>query len=211
MNILQMHLALAGAWLLWCLLHSLLIADAWTRWVRARTGPRFAWYRLAYVLFSVVSFAPVLWLQFTIDSPQLWAWPAWLKPLQWGGLLVSALVFLLAARQYDQRFFFGLRQVEEHLAGREAEFSGFAAVGILRRIRHPYYSAGILLLICWGDVTAANLILKVIGIGYFLIGAWLEERKLVAQFGDEYRRYQQAVPMFIPRWRETRARARGES
>lgn len=201
MNILNEHILLAGAWLLWCFLHSLVITDGWTNRVRSKLGPRYAWYRLVYVIFSIATLAPVLWLQLRIDSPLLWAWPDWLKPLQWGGLLLSGAIFLLAARQYDQRFFFGFRQIEEHLAGREAEFSGFAAEGILRRMRHPYYSAGILLLLCWGDVTAASLIMKMIGIGYFVLGGWLEEKKLVARFGDAYRRYQESVPMFVPRLR----------
>jgi protein-S-isoprenylcysteine O-methyltransferase Ste14 len=33
---------------------------------------------------------------------------------------------------------------------------------------------------------------------YILIGARLEERKLLSQFGEDYRAYQQKVPMFIP-------------
>ena len=201
MNILESHLLLAGAWLLWCALHSALIAEGWMRAARRRLGARVAYYRLAYVLFSTATFAPVLWLQLTIDSPLLWEWPAWLKPLQWAGLLVSGLIFVLAARQYDQRFFLGLRQIAGHLRGSAAEYSGFAADGILRRMRHPYYSAGMLLLLCWGDVTAANLVMKLIGIAYFVVGAWLEERKLIAQFGEDYLRYRREVPMFVPRLR----------
>lgn len=202
MNILEEHILLAGAWLLWCFLHSLVITEWWTKRVRSMLGPRYAWYRFAYVIFSIATLAPVLWLQLRIVSPLLWAWPDWLKPLQWGGLLLSGVIFLLAARKYDQRFFFGLRQIDEHLAGREAEFTDFAAEGILRHMRHPYYSAGILLLLCWGDLTAATLVMKVVGIGYFIVGALLEEKKLVSQFGDAYRRYQETVPMFVPRlWR----------
>lgn len=199
MNLVNQHAMLAAAWLLWCALHSLLITESWVRRVRLRFGVRYAYYRLFYVLFSVVTLVPVLLLQLRIDSPLLWSWPPLLKPLQWGALLLSALIFVVAARQYDQGFFFGLRQIREHLAGREAEFSGFFATGILRRMRHPYYSAGMLLLLFWGELTAAGLILKVIGIGYFIIGAFLEERKLIAQFGDAYRRYRTEVPMFVPR------------
>jgi protein-S-isoprenylcysteine O-methyltransferase Ste14 len=34
--------------------------------------------------------------------------------------------------------------------------------------------------------------------GYFVVGAILEERKLVKHFGDAYRTYQQRVPMLFP-------------
>jgi protein-S-isoprenylcysteine O-methyltransferase Ste14 len=33
---------------------------------------------------------------------------------------------------------------------------------------------------------------------YFIIGAILEERKLLQEFGEKYREYQENVSMFIP-------------
>jgi len=33
---------------------------------------------------------------------------------------------------------------------------------------------------------------------YFVIGSRLEERKLVREFGENYRRYQQSVPALMP-------------
>jgi len=34
--------------------------------------------------------------------------------------------------------------------------------------------------------------------GYFLIGAFLEERKMLAEFGEEYTGYQRRVSMLFP-------------
>ena len=34
---------------------------------------------------------------------------------------------------------------------------------------------------------------------YFYLGSFPEERKLVQEFGEAYRRYQRAVPRMIPR------------
>lgn len=198
-----MHLMLAAGWILWCALHSLLIAPSWMRRVGRMFDAHMAYYRLVYVAISIVTLIPVLFLQWTIDSPLLWSWPLLLRVLQWGGIAGALVIFVLASRQYDQPFFFGLRQIREQLDGKQAIYRGFVATGILRRMRHPYYSAGILLLLFWGNLTAANLIMKGIGIAYFILGAFLEERKLVAEFGDDYRRYQRDVPMFVPRlqWR----------
>lgn len=92
-----------------------------------------------------------------------------------------------------------IRQIRDHLAERTSEFSGFTTAGILNHIRHPYYTAGVILLLFWGDITATNLILKIVGITYFIVGAFLEERKLLREFGDAYRAYQRRVPMFFPR------------
>jgi protein-S-isoprenylcysteine O-methyltransferase Ste14 len=33
---------------------------------------------------------------------------------------------------------------------------------------------------------------------YIIIGCILEERKLLAEFGDAYRQYQRQVPMLVP-------------
>ena len=33
---------------------------------------------------------------------------------------------------------------------------------------------------------------------YLIIGAFIEERRLLSVFGEEYRKYQQQVSMFIP-------------
>ncbi len=33
---------------------------------------------------------------------------------------------------------------------------------------------------------------------YLVIGTFLEERKLVVEFGDQYRQYQREVPMLFP-------------
>jgi methanethiol S-methyltransferase len=49
-------------------------------------------------------------------------------------------------------------------------------------------------------VTADRLLFNVLWTGWIWIGAILEERDLVREFGDVYQRYQKAVPMLVP-WR----------
>ena len=35
---------------------------------------------------------------------------------------------------------------------------------------------------------------------YFVMGGYIEESRLHETCGDDYRRYQIEVPMFVPRW-----------
>ena len=73
--------------------------------------------------------------------------------------------------------------------------------GLYGVIRHPRYFSGAIGLaasIILANYTGLYVLgLLLVPIGYLLIR--VEERELVARFGDDYRRYQREVPRFIPR------------
>ena len=74
-------------------------------------------------------------------------------------------------------------------------------IGLYRFVRHPQYTGLFLSLFGEGVVHWPTLfsviIFPVIVLAYVLL-ARSEERKVLIQFGDEYRAYQAKVPMFIP-------------
>lgn len=64
-------------------------------------------------------------------------------------------------------------------------------------VRHPWYAGGIL--IVWGrNLDMAAILTNLVITGYFIIGAYLEERKLLVEFGEEYIDYQRQVSMLFP-------------
>jgi protein-S-isoprenylcysteine O-methyltransferase Ste14 len=73
--------------------------------------------------------------------------------------------------------------------------------GVYARIRHPRYVGITVNLV--GTALLTNYLVGYLLVVFTLLTLWavtvLEERELVERFGDEYRRYQAAVPRFVPR------------
>lgn len=198
--------ALAAA--AWCALHSLLIAPGIEAWLKQRLGERFAWSRLAYNLISAVTLLAVLLFIHRLPADPLWRWHGlWQIPRT--AFLVAALwLGWLGARSHDNGVFLGLRQIRDARAGRTPAPPRFSRGGVLGLIRHPWYAAAILLLIAMRDFTTTNVVWRAVFVLYLLVGTWLEERKLVRVFGDDYRAYRREVPAFLPRPRRRHLRRR---
>lgn len=185
-------------WIVWCALHSALISLTVTESLRSRFPNSFRFYRIIYNLFAVATLLPVLIYTHSLRGEPVVAWegPWRIVPILLGTM---ALFFLLAgARRYDFRQLLGLRQIKDEKACSVLTEDCFLDTGgVLSMVRHPWYSAG--MLIVWArplDVTAilTNLVVS----GYFVVGAILEERKLKVQFGRQYADYQRRVSMFFP-------------
>lgn len=193
----------AGLWVFWCALHSLLISRPVTDWLRGRLGRRFAWSRFAYVLASGITLLPLFFWTLYLPQRTLFAWTGlWRLPQ---ALLLGYAVFFFAAgaREYDLGYFLGLRQLKAWRHGETLPEFSLATKGILHYVRHPWYSGGVALVWAGGPVTTVSLVVKIVLTGYLVVGAMLEERKLVAALGERYRDYQRQVPMLIP-WRRRR-------
>ena len=61
------------------------------------------------------------------------------------------------------------------------------------------------LALLWGlpELTDVSLVTRLILSAYLVIGARLEERKLIERYGEPYRAYRRRVPMFFP-WKRGR-------
>ena len=190
---------LALLWAGWCALHSLLISLKVVEALRAKLGDRYRFYRLFFNIASVLTLIPVLWYGSTLRGPVLFHWAGPSRVFQVLLIAVSLALFYAGARHYDTGQLLGLRQIREHGSSKGlTDTGGLDTRGILGVVRHPWYTAA--MLIIWArPLDASVLVTNVVLTAYLIIGTRLEEAKLIHEFGDSYRDYQRKVPMFWPR------------
>jgi protein-S-isoprenylcysteine O-methyltransferase Ste14 len=93
---------------------------------------------------------------------------------------------------------FGLSQVFGRLFGKQPSDAQFRAPLLYRHVRHPIYLGVLLAVWATPAMTVGHLLFSVAITAYILVGIQLEERDLIQQFGDQYRRYRQHAPMLVP-------------
>lgn len=154
--------------------------------------------RSTYVLFTSLALILLYWLwqpmpavvwsvEHEVGRIVLWV----LYGLGWG--LVFVATFMIS-----HAHLFGMKQVHDHLKGEEQWDPGFQTPGLYRHIRHPIMAGFITAFWATPRMTVGHLVFALATTGYILIAVQLEERDLVAAFGDKYRAYRQRVPMLIP-------------
>lgn len=93
---------------------------------------------------------------------------------------------------------FGLRPIRAKLRASRLSSMPFSVRGAYRWVRHPLYFCMLVLIWSHPHVTADRLLFNVSWTGWIILGTWLEERDLVAEFGQRYRNFQNNVPMLVP-------------
>ncbi len=176
--------------------HSFL-ASLWVKtWARQRLGSRVnRWYRLIYNLFAVISALPILGLLLTLPDQTIYQIPFPWVLLTSVGQLAGILIIIVGILQTDLWHFIGLRQIIDPKSSASTEM---VTTGLYRWVRHPLYMGG-LLLIWLTPVMTVNLLTIFIQLTvYLIVGAKLEEQRLIQEFGEAYREYQQRVPRLLP-------------
>lgn len=188
------HAWLGFSWVVYCVLHSLLASMNVKRFFQKRLGRSFRHYRLGYTLFAFAGLAALLWFQLSLSSVKLYA-PIFFTNVA-GGLVGSCglLIMGICIKKYFLNLS-GLRSL-----AREEIYPVLEIKGVHRYVRHPLY-AGTFLFI-WGLLLLAPTLSLLLSNGiitaYTLLALRLEEKKLVLQFGEAYKTYQQTVPPIIP-------------
>ncbi|MCX6245631.1 MAG: NnrU family protein [Bacteroidetes bacterium] len=189
---------LALFWIIYCVLHSGLITNTVTLFLKQKLGDKYRFYRLFYNIFAVLTLIPVVIYTYSIRQSPFFQWEGYLMPIRYLLLATGLLILYDGSRHYDMMTFLGVKQIGEKVTHNLINTSGkIDSTGILGIIRHPFYTASILIL--WvNNLDVSILIVNIILTFYLIIGTLLEERKLIGEFGHDYQEYQQKVSMLFP-------------
>ncbi len=193
------YLLVVILWTLYCALQSFLISVRFTALMTRLLKNYYAFYRLFYVVISLVLLVPLIQFTGEFESPVIMTYDAPLSVARYALMSGSlALFFWAFLFDYDTLSFFGIRQILNFAKPKTtAAPVELKQNGLLGMVRHPMYLALILYLWCQ-TVRMMDLVVNTLLTLYVLIGTWLEERKLVLEFGEAYLGYQRQVPMLIP-------------
>ena len=189
---------LCSLWILWCFLHSFLVTTATTIWLRKQLGGKFAFYRILYNLFSLITVLPLFYWQRTIPGPTVVPLSPDLMIFKYIGLISSVIVIAGSFVSFDILEFIGIRQV---VSGDQQKEKGpvIKKHGLYGIVRHPMYLGGIIFFTAsMTDAQLPQFLGYLILAVYMIIGTVREDNRLSRELGSVYRNYQKEVPMILP-------------
>jgi protein-S-isoprenylcysteine O-methyltransferase Ste14 len=201
------YIILSLVWIGYLALHSTMISITVINFLKNRLLNNYRFYRLFYNTVAVATLIPVILYSVKIQDQMFYIWDGYLYYIKWFVRTVGLLLFVAGIRHYSMLQFLGIKQITDGSKHNLMNLSGeLDATGILGMLRHPFYS-GVILLFWARDLDNTRLIINTIVTVYVIIGTLLEERKLIIEFDEKYREYQQKVSMFVPwKWLKNKFR-----
>jgi protein-S-isoprenylcysteine O-methyltransferase Ste14 len=174
--------------------------------VMARPGFKRAWTRIVpkpveratYVLFS----SAALWLLFAFWQPipiPVWQLHGFAAAAMQGLFFLGVLTVLYATFLIDHFDLFGLRQVVLYFRGTPYTEKSFRTPSLYRWVRHPLYVGWFMTFWFTPAMSAGHLLFASVASAYILVAVVFEERDLLELLGDDYRRWRERTPKFVPR------------
>ena len=188
----KIHLLLCFQWVLYCVFHSLLanskVKKIFNTYFKISSNS----YRIGYNLLAIGWLLALIYNLAAIKSSEIF------YPNLYSDILAVILMLTGGAImiQCIYKYFYQHSGLSVQKISVQLQTNGIHSL-----IRHPLYLGTILFLagifIMWPLMK--NLFVIGIIIIYTLAGVWLEEEKLITQFGDAYIKYKARVPMILPR------------
>lgn len=179
---------------LFALIHSILAMPSLKKQLTGRSRHLSQFYRLYYNVVSLMLFGWVMIA--STNSTVLFFIPGVWSLLMYFMQLVFIILLVVCVRQTGASEFLGIAsKSQEGLPVQKLVTHGWYGV-----VRHPLYLLSMLFLLSNPVISIRSILLTLMSAVYFLVGARLEESRLLLEFGREYQAYQDSVPFILPRF-----------
>ena len=177
--------------------HSGMIRAAFRTWLSSAIPSHYHPAIYAIVSGVVLTFVVLLWqtsqtVYFRIQGP--------LQVLPHVISLLAIAGFIWGVQALGTFDAFGRIPIVVHLRGKQLRPPDFVLRGPYLWVRHPLYFFMLVLIWSTPNMTSDRLLFNVLWTFWIVLGSYLEEKDVVADFGERYRDYQKTVPMLLP-WR----------
>ncbi|MEK6528124.1 MAG: isoprenylcysteine carboxylmethyltransferase family protein [Nitrospirota bacterium] len=192
------YILLCALWVLWCFLHSFFTSTKTTAWFKNFMGDKFAFYRIFYNVFSLITVLLLFYWQMKISGPVVIKLSPVLLIVKYTALILSAILVAGSFLSFNVKKFSGIGQIaSRHQKTVKPVISKHGFYGV---VRHPMYLGGVIFFtaLMTGAPLARFLGYLILGV-YMIIGTIREDRRLANELGEGYRNYQKEVPMFLPK------------
>ncbi len=171
--------------------------------------------RSTYVLIATLFLILMFW-QWRPMTQIIWqVEQGWAQATLWGLYIFGIVLFFAATFIIDHFDLFGLKQVTVNLMKKTYIPPSFKVTYLYKFIRQPLYIGWFLIFWATPTMTLGHLVFAIGMSTYILIAIRYEEEDLARFHGEDYVRYKERVPKFIPKLGEVhetiRAKSSGQS
>lgn len=184
------YLILIISWFLFYAVHSIMATNE----VKMVLEPLIGGSRSYRLVYSVISTLFMFFIfGFILQSPPAFVLESsgWLR---YSGMVLGAwgtMILTLSFKEISTLSFLGLKR-EKNV--------GLITHGIHSQMRHPIYTGTLLIFIgMFLFIPSYQFLITLVSLIIYLpIGIWLEEKKLIQQYGEDYRIYKRKVKTLTP-------------
>lgn len=193
------HIFNAGLCLIFFFQHSIMIRSRFKTWLEKLIPSEYHGAIYSIVSGIVLTVLIVFWQP---SDRYLLSLPGYAKVFLYTLFFSTSLLVLLSFKSVSQLDVLGIHSLRDKINGStgiHAHKPKLVIKGPYRWVRHPLYLAAIIAIWASPHITQDRVMFNVLFTAWICAVVHLEEKDLIAFFGESYKDYQSKVPMLFPK------------